>query len=78
EGPWEYKGRLNDLVPNSPTNHQAIVEYKNRWYFVYHNGNLPQGGEFRRSVCIDYLNYNDDGTIQKIIQTDEGVSKIAP
>ncbi len=76
EGPWQYKGRLNDLVPDSPTNHQAIVEYKDQWYFIYHNGKLPTGGEFRRSVCIEYLTYNEDGTIQKIEQTSEGVSKI--
>ena len=76
EGPWEYQGRLNELVPDSPTNHQSIVEYKDRWYFIYHNGKLPEGGEFRRSACIDYLTYNDDGTIQKIKQTSEGVTKI--
>lgn len=73
EGPWEYKGRLNDRVPNSPTNHQSIVEFKDNWYFVYHNGKLPKGGEFRRSVCIENLYYNEDGTIRKIKQTDEGV-----
>ncbi len=76
EGPWTYKGRLNDLVPNSPTNHQGILEYKGDWYFVYHNGNLPTGGEFRRSVCIDYLYFNEDGTLQKVAQTGTGVSKI--
>ena len=76
EGPWEYKGRLNDLVPNSPTNHQAILPYKGNWYFVYHNGSLPTGGEFRRSVCIDYVYFNDDGTMQQIKQTSRGVRAI--
>jgi hypothetical protein len=68
-GPWTYKGIVNDLVKNSPTNHQAIIEYKGTWYYVYHNGALPSGGEFRRSVCIDTLYYNDDGTMKKIKQT---------
>jgi len=76
EGPWEYKGIVNDLVSNSPTNHQAIVEYKDQWYFVYHNGNLPTGGEFRRSVCVDRLYYNDDNTIQKVVQTNAGVQAV--
>jgi beta-xylosidase len=26
-GPWTYRGRINDLVANSPTNHQAIIEF---------------------------------------------------
>jgi beta-xylosidase len=75
-GPWIYKGRLNDLAVNSSTNHQSIVEYKNQWYFVYHNGILPTGGEFRRSVCIETLTHNPDGTIQKIKQTYQGVPAI--
>jgi beta-xylosidase len=78
KGPWTYQGRINERVNNSPTNHQSIVEYKGNWYFVYHNGSLPTGGEFRRSVCIDRLYYNPDGTIQKIIQTKKGISVLNP
>ena len=44
-------------------------EFKNQWFIVYHNGMLPGGGEFRRSVCIDRLRFNDDGTIQPVVQT---------
>ncbi|MBN2611638.1 MAG: glycoside hydrolase family 43 protein [Bacteroidales bacterium] len=74
EGPWEFKGILNEVAGNSNTNHQAIIEYKGQWYFIYHNGSIPtQGGSFRRSVCIDYLYYNSDGTIKRIVMTSEGV-----
>lgn len=76
EGPWTHRGLLNGLVPNSPTNHQAVLEYKGDWYFVYHNGKLPGGGEFRRSVCIDYLYFNEDGTLKPIRQTNAGVSAV--
>jgi hypothetical protein len=68
-GPWTYRGRILDTVTNTTTNHCAIVEFKNQWYVVYHNGMLPGGGEFRRSVCIDKLFFNDDGTIQMVTQT---------
>jgi Concanavalin A-like lectin/glucanases superfamily/Glycosyl hydrolases family 43 len=68
-GPWTYRGRILDTVNNTTTNHAAIVEFKNQWFIVYHNGMLPGGGEFRRSVCIDRLRFNDDGTIQPVIQT---------
>lgn len=74
-GPWEYKGILNEIAGNSNTNHQAIIDFKGKSYFIYHNGGVqPDGGSFRRSVCIDDLHYNADGTIQRIIMTTEGVS----
>jgi hypothetical protein len=37
----------------------------------------PAGGEYRRSVCIDYLYYNSDGTMQKVIQTTQGVGPVS-
>ncbi|OOQ59888.1 1,4-beta-xylanase [Mucilaginibacter pedocola] len=74
-GPYVYKGILNDLAGNSNTNHQAILEFKNQWYFIYHNGGInTDGGSFSRSVCIDKLFYNTDGTIKRIVMTTEGVA----
>ena len=74
EGPWEYKGILNELAGNSNTNHQAIIEFKGDWYFIYHNGSInTAGGSFRRAVCIDRLYYNEDGTMKRIQMTTEGV-----
>jgi Beta-xylosidase len=76
-GPWEYKGILNELAGNSNTNHQSIIEFKGQWYFVYHNGGADvHGGSFRRSVCIDKLFYNSDGTIKRVQMTSEGVSAV--
>ena len=73
-GPWQFKGILNEIAGNSNTNHQAIIYFKGKTYFIYHNGGVPtQGGSFRRSVCIDYLEYNKDGTMKRIIMTSEGV-----
>lgn len=74
DGPYEYKGILNELAGNSNTNHEAIVQFKGQWYFIYHNGGIqPAGGSFSRSVCIDRLQYNADGTIKRIVMTTEGV-----
>lgn len=74
EGPWEFKGILNELAGNSNTNHQAIIDFKGKSYFIYHNGGIqPFGGSFRRSVCIDYLYYNPDGTLKRVVMTSEGV-----
>ncbi|SNS68645.1 Glycosyl hydrolases family 43 [Belliella buryatensis] len=76
-GPWEYKGILNEVAGNSNTNHQAIIEFKGKDYFIYHNGSIPtDGGSFRRSVCIDYLYYNPDGTLKRVVMTTEGVEPV--
>ena len=73
-GPWEFKGILNEVAGNSNTNHQAIIEFKGKDYFIYHNGSIePNGGSFRRSVCIDNLYYNEDGTMKRIVMTSEGI-----
>lgn len=76
EGPWEFKGILNELAGNSNTNHQSIIEYKNVPYFIYHTGGIqPFGGSFRRSVCIDRLYYNPDSTLKRVQMTSEGIQK---
>ncbi len=73
-GPWKFKGILNEVAGNSNTNHQTIIDFKGKSYFIYHNGSLPtDGGSFRRSVYIDYLYYNTDGSIKRIVMTTEGV-----
>jgi beta-xylosidase len=75
-GPWEYKGILNELAGNSNTNHQSIIDFKGKSYFIYHNGaTKPHGGSFRRSVCIDRLYYNADGTMKRVIMTTEGIQE---
>ena len=72
-GPWVFKGILNELAGNCETNRPAILEFKGKNYFFYHNGALKGGGSHRRSVCVDYLYYNPDGTIKRVLMTSEGL-----
>lgn len=76
QGPWEYRGIIQGNVFNSFTTHPGIIDYKGKSYFFYHNGARPTGGSYRRSICVDYLHYNADGTIQKVIQTKQGVEAV--
>ena len=78
-GPWTPRGLLAEGAFNSTTIHQGIITFKGRHWFFYHNGamqhdtRLRAGGGNRRSVCIDELFYNPDGTLRRVVQTSEGV-----
>jgi arabinoxylan arabinofuranohydrolase len=74
-GPWIYKDTIMPVIKKGGafTNHPAIIDYKGKSYFFYHNGALPGGGGFNRSVCVDEFTYNADGTIPEIKPTIEGV-----
>jgi beta-xylosidase len=79
-GPWTPRGLLAEGAFNSNTIHQAIIDYKGRSWFFYHNGGTQApriGSSYRRSVCIDELFYQPDGTMKRVLQTTEGVS-LAP
>jgi hypothetical protein len=75
-GPWQFKGILNEIAGNCQTNRPAIIDYNGRSYFIYHNGALKDGGSHRRSVCIDYLYYNADDSMKRVIMTTEGVEPV--
>jgi beta-xylosidase len=76
KGPWIFKGILNEIAGNCETNRPAIITFKERSYFFYHNGGLKNGGSHRRSVCVDDAFYNPDGTLKRIVMTSEGVAAV--
>lgn len=73
DGPYEYKGIISEIAGNSNTTHPSIVEYRGKWYFFTHNGGLPDGTSYSRSVCMEPLEYNADGTIRKIHPSTESI-----
>lgn len=78
EGPWTPQGELTGMAENSFTIHPGIVEFNGSWYLFYHNATLTldgiEGAIGRRSVCVEELHYNPDGTMQFVEQTTEGVA----
>ena len=73
-GPWKFESLICENAGNSNTNHHAIVDFKGKSYFVYHNGALsPDAASFHRSVCVDELKYDKNGKIQKIVMTSAGL-----
>ncbi|WP_202128460.1 family 43 glycosylhydrolase [Paenibacillus dendrobii] len=73
-GPWTYRGIFLEPTGCSTT-HGSVAEYKGQWYLFYHNQDISGHGNLR-SVCIDKLNFNEDGTIQTVVQTKEGFKPV--
>jgi len=71
-GPFEYKGTIMDRFEDCWTNHHSIVEYKDQWYMFYHHNDISKAGNLR-SIAVDSLFFNKDGTIQKVKPTLRGV-----
>ncbi|HOK96474.1 MAG TPA: glycoside hydrolase family 43 protein [Anaerohalosphaeraceae bacterium] len=75
-GPWTYQGIIMPAQGGSFTNHPGVCDYKGNSYFFYHNGALPGGHGFHRSVCVEQFKYNEDGTIPTLSMTKEGAPPI--
>lgn len=73
-GPWDFKGIIMAEHANKCwTNHHSLVEYKDQWYLFYHTNFFSPRDDKRRSVCIEKIAFNADGTIQEVKQTMRGV-----
>ena len=72
-GPFKVTGVIMDESPECWTNHHSIIEFKNQWYLFYHNSDLSPDFDKNRSVRVDSLSFNEDGTIKKVIPTLRGV-----
>jgi len=78
------------VLPNPPqnvfnNNHASIVSFLGNWYIVYHNravalqnGLTGDAAVLHRSLCIDALNYNGDGSIQQVVPTTDGLLQLKP
>ncbi|WP_220628099.1 family 43 glycosylhydrolase [Confluentibacter sediminis] len=73
-GPFKVTGVIMDESPTGCwTNHHSILEFKNQWYLFYHHNDYSPSFDKARSVRADKLNFNADGTIQKVIPTLRGI-----
>ena len=72
-GPYHVTGVIMDASRTCWTNHQSIIQYHDQWYLFYHRNDLSPHFDKNRSVRIDSLFFNPDGTIQKVMPTLRGV-----
>jgi arabinoxylan arabinofuranohydrolase len=76
-GPWTYGDTIMHVISKGGafTNHPGVIDYKGKTYLFYHNGALPGGGGFKRSVCIEPFDFLTDGSVPLIEPTKEGVKE---
>ncbi|WP_082591401.1 family 43 glycosylhydrolase [Duganella sp. Root198D2] len=76
EGPWTYGGVV--MPPQSAfTNHVGVVDFKGKTYLFYHNAALKGGDGFKRSVSVEELKFNPDGSVPTVQPTKEGPAPVA-
>lgn len=75
-GPWTYRGTVMPTQGSSFTNHPGVIDFNGGSYFFYHNGALPGGGGFTRSVAVEKFTYNNDGTIPTMNMTTTGAPQV--
>lgn len=72
-GPFKMTGVIMDESPTGCwTNHHSILQYKKQWYLFYHHNDYSPKFDKARSIRLDSLSFNADGTIQKVIPTLRG------
>lgn len=70
-GPFTYHGAFLDN--KSRNSHHSIIEIEGKWYLFYH---IQGPSPYERRVCVEYLEYNEDGTIKEVKMTQTGIDPI--
>lgn len=75
-GPFKVTGVIMDESPTGCwTNHHSIIQFNDQWYLFYHHNDLSPKFDKNRSIRVDSLFFNEDGTIMKVIPTLRGVGQ---
>jgi len=77
-GPWTYAGTLMPTEGRSFTNHPGIIDFKGKTYLFYHNGALPGGTGFTRSVAVEQVEFNKDNAIKPLKMTQGITEQLKP
>lgn len=76
-GEWSEGKEIARPNVTSNTNHMAVIDFKGKTYFIYHNGALAGGNGYRRVANITELKFNEDGSIDEVPETTAGIAGTA-
>jgi hypothetical protein len=78
-GPFTYRGVIIDSYGCDPqvwNNHGRIAEINGKWYVFYHRSS--HGGKFLRQICVEPIEFNQDGSISEVEMTSQGAESPLP
>ncbi len=79
-GPYKPMGNFffgTDTHTISKTAHGSAIEVDGQWYVAGHYDVFP-GNPYCRTTVIEYMYFNEDGTIKPIYITQEGIKPVTP
>lgn len=79
-GPYVSKGDFftgNETYTISKTAHGSVMEYDGKWVLACHYDVFPSG-PYQRTTCLEYLEFNEDGTIKPVTITRKGIEPVCP
>jgi arabinoxylan arabinofuranohydrolase len=76
-GPWTEPEASPILVTSADSTvhgpgHHSVLRWEDEDYLVYHRDANPHQGMAYRQVCIDRLEYDDEGLIRRVVPTHRG------
>ena len=78
-GPYTKIGTIleSDAEVATGAGHNSVIKSPNSddYYIVYHRRPIPNEGRDHRVTCVDWLYFNEDGTIKEVKMTFEGVGE---
>lgn len=78
---YTYGGVMSGQPPqNNNNNHQAVFQFNGEWYQMYHNRIVAMENGidpvYHRNLAIDKFVHNGDGTIQRMVNTVDGLDQV--
>ncbi len=78
---FTYRGVVSDQHPiNNNNHHAALFEFRDRWFHVYHNRVVARqsgiSGAFRRNLGIEEFFHEADGSVRKVLYTEDGIEQL--
>ena len=78
-GPFKRVGTMlqQDATVAKGAGHHSVVNIpgSDDWYIVYHRRPLGDTDGHHRAMAIEHLYFNEDGTIEPVVMTTEGVTR---
>ncbi|MEO5592731.1 MAG: family 43 glycosylhydrolase [Chitinophagaceae bacterium] len=84
-GPWK-EGMVRPILSTDDgdnkiksTGHHTILKFKDKYYIVYHRFNTLDKYDISqklRQVAVDDLNFNPNGSLQRVVTTHKGVGAL--